>query len=214
MAGQIIENGGTFDSIVVNANSEGGYWAGMEVQKARSIYEELYQLGTLSSAQFGIELEPLFSDHSLGDDVPLLKMNSSDPYYIPYLAQNVDASIIDAETDSIKVGTFQLNQITGNTSTEVQVTFLETKDARILNSAIQIKDAMFSDDGTQSPPSDYLLKMTVYSFQRDHRNIRPFEQSYVVALQSASVPFEASNQNGVLIVPLTFIKMFPMLVNL
>lgn len=74
---------------------------------------------------------------------------------LPWLCQSIDLSILDAQTDSVQVGAFQLNHITGNGSGEISIPFIETRNAAILNSARAIKAIMFPDGengGTQALP--------------------------------------------------------------
>ncbi|GAA5003271.1 hypothetical protein GCM10023206_06790 [Acinetobacter puyangensis] len=206
-------NQGTLETIVVTATDENpGPWVGRTAKDAYALYNAIYALGTISTAHFGVEFSPLFNDGKIANLDLALFDNST--YKIPFLAQNVEASLIDADTDSIKVGAFNLNHITGNASNEVQISFIETKNGDISESFRLIKNCTFNDDGTQFPPKDYLMRVQIYSFDRNDYNFRAIEQAYIVALQAASVPFDATNLNGVLVVPVTFTKMFPMLVNL
>lgn len=57
------------------------------------------------------------------------------------------------------VGHFQLNHVTGNASNELSISFIETKEAAIANSAKAIKEIMFNKDGTQPPPIEYLMRL-------------------------------------------------------
>lgn len=54
------------------------------------------------------------------------------------------------------------------------------------------------------------MKLEISAFYRMKYSLRAFSQEYVVALQSASVPFDANNRNGVVIIPVVFVQMFPM----
>ncbi|ENV36875.1 hypothetical protein F959_01682 [Acinetobacter venetianus RAG-1 = CIP 110063] len=142
--------------------------------------------------------------------IPLIDNNFS----LPWLCQSIDLSLLDAQTDSVQVGSFQLNHITGNNSGEISIPFIETRNAAILNSALAIKAIMFpdgEDGGTQAVPNDYLMRMTIFLFDRHSHSTRVFEVQHLVALQTGSIPLDATNRNGVGIVTLNFIKMFPML---
>ncbi|WP_343597681.1 hypothetical protein [Acinetobacter sp.] len=218
-------------------SSGNGVWGGFKAGDAKNLLlKSLYPMGTMSIAHFGVQLEPLESSSRLNKE----KIELFDPSYLnnllkdpresimerhiplfdesfklPWLAQSVDLSILDAEIDSIKAGAFNLNQITGNSSGEIQVNFIETRNATILNSAKSIKNIMFNNgDGTLALPKDYLMRITIFCYDRHSYKTKVFEQSHIVALQAASVPLDATSQNGIAIVPLTFIKMFPMLDNM
>ncbi|KKW78818.1 hypothetical protein AAV96_09350 [Acinetobacter sp. AG1] len=143
------------------------------------------------------------------ENIPLL-----DREKLPWLCQSIDLSVMDAQTDSIQVGAFQLNHITGNSSGEISIPFIETRNASILNSALAIKAIMFpdgEDGGTQALPNDYLMRMTIYIYDKQSYSTKVFEIKHLVALQTGSIPLDATNRNGVGIVTLNFIKMFPML---
>ncbi|WOE40048.1 hypothetical protein [Acinetobacter chinensis] len=182
----------------------------MSVDQAISHYQQLYALGTLSSAHFGIEIEPFSRSGKVGNSsIPIFEESTK----VEWLANNVDISVFDAQTDSTQVGAFQLNFITGNNSGEISATFIETRDARILNSARAIKACTFNKDGTQNPPIDYLLRIKIYAFDRGDRNVLPFSVEHIVFLQTGSIPLDASNKNGVGMVQLNFTKAFPMLLS-
>lgn len=142
--------------------------------------------------------------------IPLL----DDDYKLPWLCQSIDLSVLDAQTDSANIGSFQLNYLTGNSSGEISIPFIETRNAAILNSARAIKAIMFPDGaegGTQALPKDYLMRMTIYIYDKHSYSTRVFEVQHLVALQTGSIPLDATNRGGVGIVTLNFIKMFPML---
>ena len=133
---------------------------------------------------------------------------------LPWLCQSIDLSVLDAQSDSANVGSFQLNFLTGNSSGEISIPFIETRNAAILNSAKAIKAIMFpngKNGGTQALPKDYLMRMTIYIYDRHSYSTRVFEIQHLVALQTASIPLDVTNRGGVGIVTLNFIKMFPML---
>lgn len=196
--------------------SKPGYWAGMPAQDLKSIYRQLYGLGTLSKAHYIVELEPYdstgpLSEILLFDKVPL----RTDSYnltgvLLPWLATECSLSVLDAQSDSVQAGHYQQNFITGNNSSEVQVTFLETKGAAILNAAQEIKAVMFASDGTQGLPAEYMMRLKISLFPRDDRSGEVFSEEWLVALQAASVDLAAQNKDA-LEVPLTFLKMYPML---
>lgn len=185
-------------------------WAGMTASDAKTLYKELYAVGTLSQAHFGVELEPLFPDGAIGKSASLIDWFSSS-IHLPFLAQSVDAHILDAQTDSVNVGHYQLNHLSGNGSGELQVAFLETRQAQILKSTQIIKNLMFNANGTQNPPKDYLMRLKIYAFDRQDRENHVFEQQHIVALTDAGASFEVGNSGAVTIVQVTFTKMFPML---
>lgn len=166
-------------------------------------HQEAGDFNAFENGQQGFEASTII------ESIPLM-----DNSRLPWLCQSIDLSVLDAQTDSANVGAFQLNYITGNASGEISIPFIETRNASILNSALAIKGIMFPDGengGTQALPADYLMKMTIYIYDRHSFSSRVFEVQHLVALQAGSIPLDATNRNGVGVVTLNFIKMFPML---
>ena len=183
----------------------------MPISKAKAIYDGIYKLGTISNIHFGVELKPFDPNSAIAkQDIPIF----DEQVRLPWLCQSIDLSVLDAQSDSANVGSFQLNFLTGNSSGEISIPFIETRNAAILNSARAIKAIMFphgQDGGTQALPKDYLMRMTIYIYDRHSYSTRVFEVQHLVALQAGSIPLDVANRNGVGIVTLNFIKMFPML---
>lgn len=180
-------------------------WSGLTVDKAVSHYQELYALGTLSAAHFGIEIRPYRANSKIAQaNIPIFDPSNK----IAWLANNVDVSLLDAQTDSVHIGHYQLNHITGNASNELSISFIETKAAAITNSALAIKQIMFNKDGTQQPPINYLMRLKIYAFDKAVRTKHHFEIEHLVALQAGNLPLDAANKAHS-IVTLNFIKMFP-----
>ncbi|WP_372557368.1 hypothetical protein [Acinetobacter pittii] len=181
------------------------YSARLTVDRAVSHYQELYALGTLSAAHFGIEIRPYRANSKIAQaNIPIFDPSNK----VAWLANNVDVSLLDAQTDAVHVGHFQLNHVTGNASNELNISFIETKEAAIANSAKAIKEIMFNKDGTQSPPIEYLMRLKIYAFDKAARNQNQFEIEHLVSLQAGNLPLDASNKAHA-IVTLNFIKMFP-----
>ncbi|MCH7335193.1 hypothetical protein [Acinetobacter sp. NIPH 2699] len=201
---------------ISKGESAQGVWSGMPITDALKHYKQLYALGVLTSLHFGVDLEPFNPESKIathldsGVGIPLF-----DPTYkLPWLCQSIDLSLLDAQTDSVNVGAFQLNHITGHGSGEISIPFIETRNAAIMNSAKAIKEIMFpkgEHGGTQALPKDYLMRMTIFIYDRHSYSTRVFEVQHLVALQTGSIPLDATNRNGIGIVTLNFIKMFPML---
>ena len=203
----VIEGESSGINSVIEKEYHRGQWSGMTAAELSVIAQELYKIGTLSSAQYIVTLEPLNKD----SEISYFEMFSEKKQNIfPFLASSCSLSILDAQTDSIQAGHYQLNHITSNSTGDVTITFLETKTGDILRFAQQLKAAMFNRNGTQSTPYQYLMKLNISLFPRHTRTVQYINQPFVVALQAASVELAAQNKDP-LEVPLTFIKMFPML---
>lgn len=203
----------------------------MPIEEALTVYKQMYDLGNASPIHFGVWLRPfddsgelanqsidLISTYDLtqssqddnefseGQQIPLL-----DNSILPWLCQSIDLSVFEGQTDSVNVGHYQINQITGNSSGEISIPFLETRNASILNSAKAIKNIMFAKDGTQGLPKDYMMYLTIYMYDKHSLSTRIFEIEHLVALQTSSIPLDVTNKSAASVVTLNFIKMFPML---
>ena len=209
-----VSDQGTLPTIRVQAvedDSTWGYWSGMTAAELAVIATDLYATGTLSSAQYIVALEPLNHDSIVGS----LELFEDDMQKkLPFLATSTTMSVLDAQTDSVQAGHYQLNHITSNSTGDVTINFMETKGGHVLKFAKDLKEIMFNNNGTQELPYEYLMRLTIGLFPRHNRDSTAVaintSQTYCVALQAASVELAAQNKDP-LEVPLTFIKMFPML---
>lgn len=184
-----------------------GPWSGMSPADAKRHYLELYDLGTLSTVHFGIDLQPLERDSLIARaDLPIFRQTIK----LPWLAQSIDLSVLDLQTDSVMLGHYTQNYITGNSSGELAIPFIETRQADILNSALLIKNIMLNKDGTQALPADYLMRLNIHIFDRNSRSTKHFETEHIVALQTSGLQLDPSAGATPGIVNLTFIKTYGM----
>lgn len=212
--------------------SEVGAWGGTTSENAQRIYQQVYGVGTLAKCLFGITLTPYKPDGALAElttslynasdlntllqygkgtkdkqPVPLVDDNFNE--VLPLLCASLDITFLEAQTESFTVGHHQLNYITGNSSESITLNLIETRNGSILNSAKAIKSLMFPQDGTQLVPAEYLMILNIFIYDRHSKSRHVFTLDYLVALQTASLSLEVEERNGVSIVPLTFLKMFP-----
>ena len=192
-------------TIKVTAVGNGGYWAGMSAGDFKSIYRGLHAVGTLLSANYIVELAPYQPDSLVASTSLFDEFN-----WLPWLATSCSLPLMEAQVENVQAGHFQQNYITGNAVGDIQLTFLETMEGDILNSAQQIKKIMFSEDGTQGLPYDYMMWLKISLFPRHNRGIIPYSERILVALQTASLDLAATNPNPIE-VPLGFTRMYPML---
>lgn len=199
--------------IGISKTAKAGWWAGLSAAELKGAYKSIYELGTLSKAHYIVELKPLNPDSvKEGGQFELISAlkQAGTGWALPWLATSVNFGLLDAQADSIQAGAYQINYITGNSSSEVQVTFLETANADIIRMAKAIKRAMFHRDGTQGLPFDYLLEMRVALFDRRDRNTQPAEFNWIVALTGGQLDFSGADRDP-LQISLTFTKMYPVM---
>jgi hypothetical protein len=204
----------TTPSVGETTTTGGRWWGGLTAMELRSIYKSVHALGTLSKAHYIVDLEP-FDPNGPLKNVALFHQLPTQAYYdfakvLPWLATETEFSVLDAQNDSVQIGHFQQNFITGNSGNTVNVTFLDTEDGNILASAQAIKNIMFRGDGTQGLPAEYLMWLTISLVRRDDRDHVAVSNRRLVALQATSVDLAGQDRDP-LVVPLTFIKMYPMI---
>nr|WP_079758357.1 hypothetical protein [Acinetobacter baumannii] len=58
-------------------------WSGLTVDRAVSHYQELYALGTLSAAHFGIEIRPYHANSKIAQaNIPIFDPSNNEPYRV------------------------------------------------------------------------------------------------------------------------------------
>lgn len=132
-------------------------WFGFSVEECQQHYQQVYSLGQILNCSFYIQIEP-FEDNGTAS-LPLFQDNLTG-----FLATESSLPVINIETEQMKIGTLMLNQPTGRTEPEIQMTLAETADARILTSLIDLADMIIAPDGTMAPMADYLIWMTIGVF--------------------------------------------------
>lgn len=186
---------------------DGGVWCGMSASELKGRYADIFQLGTLSKASYIIELEP-YDQKSKLKSLPLFR---TDTQYaqLRWLATTCSIHVLQADTDSVKAGHYQHNYVTGNSEDEISINFIETSSGDIYQSASAIKKVMFHEDGSQGLPAEYAFWLTVSVHLRENRSIVPIQKRVLVCLSSASLDLDS--QGGLLELPLTFVKIHPMM---
>jgi hypothetical protein len=199
--------------IDISKKASNAPWSGLDSKELKAAYKQVYALGTLSKAHYVVELSPVNpSPISAGGVLGSVLALQPDGlgWALPWLATSVNFGLLDAQNDSVQIGAHQQNYITGNSSSEVQVTFLETANGDIIRMVQAIKRAMFKRDGTQGLPYDYLLNMRIYLFDRNNKKTKPADFNWIVALTSSSLDLSGSDRDP-LQLQLGFQKMYPMM---
>lgn len=163
----------------------------------------LTQLGSNLVADVGI-------NNALKNAVSASGGQSASDNALAWRAMDCTLPLVNAEVDSIKVGHYQHPFLTGNQRPDINITFLETAEGDILNSAIQISELMFPSDGTLIEPSKYAFWLQVVLFPRNARGSERVAMEYLCQLQTANAEL-STRDIGALEVPLTFAQLPPYL---
>lgn len=162
---------------------------GHSAEEFRQLYESLYGLGQILSSNYFVKFEAYRGNKTRL--LPLLQDTLT-----PYLCTETNLPVIQAEFEMIKVGTMQINSLTGISEPDLQLTMLETADGRIINSLLKLRDLMVNPDGTVNPPASYAMRVTVGLFSKDFGlDVKPVERQWLVAPSLASL--DSLNANGV-----------------
>lgn len=111
------------------------------------------------------------------------------------------------ESDSVKVGSHQVNRITGSQSPEIEVTFLETGKSEFVRMLDAIKDFMTPNNGLMRPPAEYALFLHV-GLITGVSDIA-WRKSFLVGLQNVNLDASARETNTLMEIPVTFSQLDP-----
>ncbi|MBJ9425134.1 hypothetical protein [Acinetobacter seifertii] len=182
------------DTITTKAQSY-QYWAGFNAAEAQQLYRELYDLGDIVTAHYFVLMKP----HNENETKNLAFFTDN---LTGYLVTETNLSVIEAEYEQVKAGAFYYNSLSGFQEPDLQLTFVETKDTRILNSFLQWRELMVNDDGSLNPPASYAMEITVGLFSREFgMSYKPFEKTYLVAPTLSAIDNLVSNNYESLRVP-------------
>ncbi|MCO8088248.1 hypothetical protein [Acinetobacter indicus] len=155
-------------------------WFGYSAAEFQQQFSEIYGLGQLLNANYYVEFEPYEGNATA--HLPLFVDGLSG-----FLVSQTNLPILQAEYDAVKVGTMQVNSLNGVSEPELQLNFIETADARIMNSILDWRDLMISPDGTQVEPSKYAMYITIGVFSRDFGlQYKPFSRRFLVGPTTSS----------------------------
>lgn len=165
----------------------------------KQLYQNLFELGQILNANYFVLFEAYNENGT--QNLPILQDSLTG-----YLATETNLPLIQAEFEAVKIGPFQLNQLTGIAEPDLQLTLLETADGRICNSVLDWRDLMVNEDGTVNPPASYAMRVTVGLFSKDYGlDIKPVQRTFIVAPSQSSIDgLVATGISELTSVPLTF----------
>lgn len=169
--------------------------AGRTIPDSFALYKKIRDEGILKNCHYCIEIEPYNPQSEMANSARIhLFKTLKDPFNHRWLLiTNADWPILQADTESQKVASYQSNRITGRQSGEFALTFLDNKQADVLNSLQAIEGFIFNDDGTQNVPADYAIKMTPYLFDAKSFKTRLYAKPILVALQAVQTATNAEH---------------------
>ncbi len=155
-------------------------WFGHSAEDFKQLYLEIYGLGQLLNANYFVEFEA-YEDNATAN-LPLFADGLSG-----YLVSQTNLNLLQAEFEQVKVGTMQSNHFVGISEPDLQLSLIETADARFMNTIMDWRDLMVNPDGTANEPANYAMIITIGMFSRDFGlQYKPFSRRFIVGPSQSS----------------------------
>jgi hypothetical protein len=171
---------------VIPVAESGGFVAGRSLSEAFALYKAIHNDGLIKKCHYCVEIEPYDRHGAMANsaDIQLFKKPTEPFNHRWLLITQADWPILQADSESQKVASYQSNRITGRQAEPLNLTFLDNKLAEVLNSLKAIEGFIFNPDGTQNPPAEYAIVMTPYLFDSTNYKTRRYAKPFLVSLQS------------------------------
>ncbi|MCC3344508.1 hypothetical protein [Psychrobacter sanguinis] len=180
----------------------GGASSNNLLEEYARIYGKTKAHGALIKAVYKVKIDNVFRHKG---NIPWFK----DPS-LCYLATDASISLGSAESDSYQAGSYQVNHLTQKTSSEFDITFIETARGDISRSYRACQNLAFNQDGTVNETMKYAFKITISLLDpKKPRNVA-VEGSWLVGVKAASIEVSATSRSELVQVPVTFEKLRPL----
>lgn len=171
-------------------------------------------LGFQLKCKYAVSLNLLDADGALAKkladaDSPLMigDNHGAMPLSMTLRATDVRWPLVALDTDTVKIGSFQVNRITGSQSPEIEVTFLETEDSDFIRTLDAISDFMRPDNGLLMPPAEYALLLGI-GLIKGVSDIA-WQKTFLVSLQNVALDTSARDVSTLMEIPVTFVQLDP-----
>lgn len=166
------------------------------------IYGRVKAHKALIKAVYRVKIENIFGHKG---DIPWFKDQT-----LSYLATNAELSLGSNESESYQAGSYQANYLTQQTSSEMDITFIETAKGDISKSYKACRRLAFNNDGTMNETKSYAFKLTVALLNPNDPRRVAVQESWIVGVKSASIELSASSRSELVEIPVTFEKLRPL----
>lgn len=177
--------------------AEGYHWAGLSKAEINAHYRNLHALGVQQKEYYIIRFKPY--RNSVLRNIPIIENELSG-----WLATEVDWPLLNVESDSKKIGNYNLNYATGRQAPEINITMIETKDCLVMQSILQMRNTIFPQDGTFGLPSEYSLWVEMYLYGREQGIAYPKSATRALCYISQASLNTSASEGGALTIPLSF----------
>ena len=191
----------------LQVKSKNNAYFGLSAASARARFRSLYTLGVVLQCNYAVYAVDIFNiQGNAGLVIPWF----SKDFPMSWLATDAEFSIGSNESESFYAGNHQMNYFTQQSSDTLDVTFIETKHAHIINSAKSCRGIAMPSDGTVKEPKYYAFKLVVAMFGANRNLKTPVAQSsYIVGVKEASTSLSSSGRSEIAKTQVTFQKLRP-----
>lgn len=194
---------GKLDTIKKEASPDLKYWAGHTAAEASQVFSSLYDIGDIVKAHYIVKFSP--HNGNATKNLPLF-----DDSLTSYLVTETNLPVLMGTYNEVQIGGYFYRSLQTMSEPDLQMTLLETKDARILNSMRLWRELAVNDDGTFNLPSHYALEVTIGVFGRQSdREDTVFERSFIVGPNLAAIDDLAAREFSSLEIPVTMTPLRP-----
>lgn len=191
------------DTIQVHASPDKRFWGGLSAAEANQVLIELYNIGDIVKAHYVVNFAPYKGNET--KSLPLFEDTLT-----TYLVTETNLPVISATYNEVQVGGFFYRSMQSIIEPDLQMTLLETKDARILNSMRLWRELADNGDGTFNPPASYALEVSIGLFTRDGGRLNTsFERKFLVGPNLAAIDDLAGREFSSAEVPITMTPLRP-----
>lgn len=176
---------------------EGYHWAGLSKAEITAHYRNLHALGVQQKEYYIIRFKPF--RNSVLKNIPLIENDLSG-----WLATDVSWPVLQVDSESKKIGNYNLNYATGRQAPDINITMIETTESLVLQSIMQMRNAMFRQDGTFGLPSEYSLWVEMYLYGRNQGIAYPKTACRSLCYISQATLEASASDPGALTIPLSF----------
>lgn len=172
------------------------------LQEYARIYGKVKAHKALIKAVYKVKIENIFGHKG---DIPWFKDQT-----LCYLATDAEISLGSNESESYQAGAYQANYLTQQTSSEMDITFIETEKGDISKSYKACRRLAFNNDGTMNETKNYAFKLSVALLNPRNPRKVAVQESWIVGVKSASIGLSASSRSELVEIPVTFEKLRPL----
>lgn len=172
------------------------------LNRLRLLYGELEARAGLLQCMYLITIEDVFN---IGGGIPWF-----DDKKVWYLATDTNLSFGTGNSESFKAGSLPFSYLSDQEEDEIDITFIETKNADIFTSFRACKALAYNKDGTVNEQVKYTFKLSISVIDHAKPTAPPkLTRSWLVAAKSGTAGLSASARSEFLKPDITFQKIAP-----